>query len=229
MKTHIITIASLVVIGSGVSSCSSDSKKTEESGGATKEHKRAMTGAGIGTVAGAGLGAIVGGGKGAVIGGLTGAAIGGIIGHRQDEQAKELEKVAETKRTQEGIITKLKSDILFDSGKSAVKTSSKDNLNEMAEIMKKYPENVLTIVGYTDITGTSRFNEQLSKERADAVKKELVAAGLPANTITTHGFGPQNPVGDNDTADGRKQNRRVEIKIVADPNKVPKDAQTQKI
>lgn len=211
MKTHIITIASLLVIGSGMSGCSS-----------TSEHKKAATGAGIGGVAGAGLGAIVGGGKGAVIGGLTGAAIGGIIGDRQDKQAKELQKVAETKRTDEGITSKLKSDILFDSGKSTVKTNSKDNLQEMAEIMKKYPENVLTIYGYTDITGTSRFNEELSKNRADAVKKELVAAGMPAEVITTHGLGPQNPVATNDTAEGRKQNRRVEIKIVADPNKVPK-------
>jgi outer membrane protein OmpA-like peptidoglycan-associated protein len=218
MKTHIITIASLVVIGTGITGCSS-----------TSEHKKAATGAGIGTVAGAGLGAIVGGGKGAVIGGLTGAAIGGIVGDRQDKQAKELEKVAETKRTEEGITSKLKSDILFDSGKATVKSDSKDNLKEMADIMKKYPENVLTIYGYTDITGTSRFNEVLSKDRADAVKKQLVASGIPDNVIATHGLGPQNPVATNDTAEGRKQNRRVEIKIVADPNKVPKDAEKQKI
>lgn len=189
-----------------------------------KENKRAYTGAGVGAAVGAGAGAILGKKKGAVIGAVAGGAIGSVIGHRMDKQAKELEKVAETKRTDEGLIAKMKSDILFDTGKAQLKPEAKDNIKEMAAIMKKYPENVLTINGYTDITGPSKLNEELSEQRAQAVKKQLVEAGLPENVISTNGLGPQNPVADNDTAEGRKKNRRVEIEVTVDESKVPKDA-----
>ncbi len=87
--------------------------------------------------------------------------------------------------------------------------------------MKKYPENVLNIQGYTDDTGTSRVNEKLSDARAEAVKSQLVAAGIPAEVIKTEGLGPAHPVASNDTPAGRRQNRRVEIEIKVDEDKVP--------
>ena len=62
----------------------------------------------------------------------------------------------------------------------------------------------------------------MSQQRADAVKSQLVASGVPVNTISTVGMGPENPVGDNKTAPGRSQNRRVEIEITVDESKVPK-------
>ncbi len=131
------------------------------------ENKNTARGAAIGAGAGALAGAIMGNQsgsreKGAVIGGAFGGAIGSVIGNRMDKQAKELERVAETKRTAEGLITKLKSDILFDTGKAEVKDDAKDNLKEIAEIMHKYPENVLTIKGYTDAVGSDQANEILS-------------------------------------------------------------------
>jgi outer membrane protein OmpA-like peptidoglycan-associated protein len=152
----------------------------------------------------------------------VGAAIGGLIGKRMDNQAKELEKIAETKRTEQGLVSKLKADILFETGKSDLKPAAKTNLAEMAKIMKNYPENVLTINGYTDSTGTTKTNEALSQKRAEAVKSHLVASGLPAATISTVGLGPANPVGDNATAAGRQQNRRVEIVVTVDESKAPK-------
>lgn len=189
-----------------------------------KENKRAYTGAGVGAAAGAGVGAVLGKKKGAVIGAVAGGAIGSVVGHRMDKQAAELEKIAETKRTDQGLVTKLKSDILFDTGRASLKADAKNNLKEMAEIMKKYPENVLKINGYTDITGSSRLNEELSENRAESVKKQLVAAGMPESVISTDGLGPANPVASNDTAEGRKQNRRVEIEVTVDESKVPKDS-----
>lgn len=186
-----------------------------------KENKRTAAGAGIGTAVGAGIGGVLGKGKGAVIGGILGAGIGGYAGQRMDKQAKELEKVAETKRTEMGIITKLKSDILFDTGKAQLKPAAKESLKQMAEIMKKYPENVLTVAGFTDNTGSSQVNEELSEKRAEAVKKELVSDGLPETVINTQGMGPAQPVADNSTAMGRKQNRRVEIMIQVDESKLP--------
>jgi len=122
---------------------------------------------------------------------------------------------------EQGLITKLKSDILFDTGKSVLKPQAKSNLSEMASIMKKYPENVLSIYGYTDSTGTATVNNALSEERAEAVRQELVASGLPVNTISTYGRGSTMPIGDNKNVEGRKQNRRVEIEVTVDQSKVP--------
>ncbi|MES2526597.1 MAG: OmpA family protein [Bdellovibrionota bacterium] len=206
MKISLISLLSLLLF----ISCSS-----------VKENKKTYAGAGIGTAVGAGVGGILGKEKGAIIGGVLGAGIGGYAGSRMDKQAKELEKIAETRRTEMGIVTQLKSDILFETGKSSLKADAKNDLREMAAIMKKYPEDVLMIKGFTDDTGTSRINEKLSDARAEAVKSQLVAAGIPAEVIKTEGLGPAYPVATNDTATGRKQNRRVEIEIKADEEKVP--------
>src|SRR4051812_40866635 len=102
--------------------------------GCGTENKNTAKGAGIGAAAGGVLGAIVGhqtgnGRAGALIGAAAGAAVGGLVGRRMDKQAAELEKIAETKRTEQGLITKLKSDILFDTGKSDLKPAAKTNLS----------------------------------------------------------------------------------------------------
>lgn len=201
------------------------------SGCATSENKNTMAGAGIGAAAGAVVGGIIGHqtgnrNQGALIGAAIGGTIGGVAGRRMDKQAKELERIAETKRTEQGLVTKLKSDILFDTGKSNLKPQAQSNLKQMAEIMKKYPENVLTVNGYTDNTGSQKVNEELSKKRAEAVKSALVSNGMPADTISTQGMGPENPVADNKTADGRMKNRRVEIQVTVDESKIPKDQKT---
>lgn len=188
-----------------------------------KENKKTYAGAGIGTAVGAGLGGILGKEKGAIIGGVIGGSIGGYAGSRMDKQAKELEKIAETRRTEMGLVTKLKSDILFDTGKSALKPAAKQNLQEMANIMKKYPENVLMVKGFTDNTGTSAINEKLSAQRAEAVKNELQKDGLSNLSISTQGLGPAFPIASNDSASGRGQNRRVEIEITVDQSKLPKE------
>lgn len=187
-----------------------------------KENKKTYAGAGIGAAVGAGLGGIMGKERGAMIGGVIGAGIGGFAGSRMDKQAKELEKIAETKRTDQGLITKLKSDILFDTGKADLKPAAVTNLQQMSAIMKKYPENVLTVKGFTDNTGSEAVNEKLSAKRAAAVKQALTDQGLTNIPITTQGMGPSSPVAANTTAEGRNQNRRVEIEVTVDESKLPK-------
>ncbi len=209
MKNYMITVLALILMVVGCSSI--------------KENPKTAAGAGIGTVVGAGLGGIIGKEKGAMIGAVIGGGVGAYAGSRMDKQAKELEKIAETRRTELGIVTKLKSDILFPTGKATLKSEAKTNLKEMAEIMKKYPENVLMVKGFTDDTGTSKINEILSAKRAEAVKKELLKNGLTEIAISTQGLGPSLPVADNTTAVGRSQNRRVEIEITVDQSKLPKN------
>ncbi len=193
-----------------------------------KENENTTKGAGIGAVAGGVLGAVIGHqtgnrDQGALIGAAIGAGTGGLIGRRLDKQKKELERIAETQRTEQGLVTKLKSDILFDTGKANLKDQAKANLNELATIIKKYPENVLTVKGYTDDTGSDKVNIPLSENRAKAVQSQLVAAGVPAATVTSLGMGSSNLVDAGKTADARSKNRRVEIEITVDQTKVPKN------
>jgi outer membrane protein OmpA-like peptidoglycan-associated protein len=193
----------------------------------TSENPDATKGAGIGAAAGAVLGAVIGHQtghrtEGALIGAALGAGAGGVIGHRMDKQKKELEKIAETKRTDQGLITKLKSDILFDTGKSDLKPQAKESINQLAAIIKKYPENILTIKGYTDDTGSSKINLPLSEQRAQAVRNQLVTAGVPANTTSSLGMGSENLIDTGKTKAARAKNRRVEIEITVDESKVPK-------
>lgn len=190
--------------------------------------KNTAVGTGVGAAAGAAVGAILGHQtgnreKGALIGAALGAGVGGVVGHRLDKQKKELEKIAETKRTEQGLITKLKSDILFDTGKSNLKPMATNNINDLAAIMKKYPENILTIKGYTDNTGSKAINEKLSKARAESVRQQLVKDGMAGEVITSIGMADANPVAPNTSKDGRAQNRRVEIEITVDESKIPKD------
>lgn len=209
-----IFIAILISLALGLTGCQSAGKKTATGAG---------IGAGVGAIAGAIIGHQTGDRtKGAIIGAALGGAAGGGIGYRMDKQAKELEKIAETRRTEEGIVTKLKSDILFDTGKSNLKTGAINNLSQMAAIIKKYPENILTVKGYTDNTGSKAVNQALSEKRAQAVREELIKGGVPSPTVTVVGMGPESPVADNKTAQGRSQNRRVEIEITVDESKVPK-------
>lgn len=192
-----------------------------------KENENTTKGAGIGAAAGAIAGAIIGHQsgnreKGAVIGAIIGGGAGTLVGRRLDKQKKELEKIAETKRTEQGLMTKLKSDILFDTGKADLKEVAKSNIKQLAQIMKKYPENILTIKGYTDDTGSDKINIPLSEKRARAVQDELVLAGIPASTVTSVGMGAANPVDPAKNAEARSKNRRVEIEISVDESKVPK-------
>lgn len=196
------------------------------SAGCTTPGKRTAIGAGGGAAAGAGLGAIIGhqtgsAGKGAAIGAAVGAVLGGSIGNRLDKQAKDLAQIAETQRTENGIITKLRNDLLFDSGSADLKPQAKTSLDQIAGIVKQYPENQLVVVGYTDNKGSDSYNQQLSEQRARSVKLALISGGVPSSTIEAMGQGKSNPVASNDTADGRAKNRRVELNITPDPKRAP--------
>lgn len=209
----------LILIGTAAGMLSAGCATTQENPNATKG---AGYGAAIGAVAGAVIGHQTGRrNEGALIGAALGAGLGGTIGHRLDKQQKELEKIAETKRTEEGLITKLKSDILFDTGKSDLKPQAKESINQLAAIMKKYPENIITVKGYTDDTGATAVNNPLSQQRADAVRIQLVGAGVPAQVTTAIGMGASNPVDPGKTKEARAKNRRVEIEITVDESKVP--------
>ncbi|HKV75834.1 MAG TPA: OmpA family protein [Gemmatimonadales bacterium] len=102
--------------------------------------------------------------------------------------------------------------VSFETGKAALTTSSSDALDRVAAGLAEYQNLTIEIGGHTDNTGSRPTNIKLSKARADAVKAYLVSRGIAASRMTTKGYGPDAPIADNKSADGRSRNRRVELK-----------------
>jgi OmpA-OmpF porin, OOP family len=100
----------------------------------------------------------------------------------------------------------------FDTGKSTIKSSSHKMLNKVATILKSTQNMNVEIQGHTDNRGSNSMNAALSKARAKAVLKYLVGQGVDPDTLTANGYGPNQPADSNDTAEGRANNRRVELK-----------------
>ena len=103
--------------------------------------------------------------------------------------------------------------ILFDTGKSSFKKETDPVLQAMVAIFKEYPEANFAIEGHTDSVGSSKSNQLLSERRANAVRDYLISNGINADRLTAVGYGEDQPIDDNSTASGRKNNRRVEVKL----------------
>jgi outer membrane protein OmpA-like peptidoglycan-associated protein len=99
----------------------------------------------------------------------------------------------------------------FEAATTQLTPDSQPTVNNLASILKAYPNAQVQLVGYTDNTGTPDANQTLSQNRADAVKSILVTQGVPAERISTQGQGQNSPVASNDTEDGRLRNRRTEL------------------
>lgn len=103
--------------------------------------------------------------------------------------------------------------LLFETGKSTLKPESQEQLKNVAEIMKAFPSVEIKIGGYTDNVGDPAANMKLSDDRAKNVMAELVKLGVAENRMKAEGYGEQHPVADNKTAEGRQQNRRIDIRV----------------
>ncbi len=101
--------------------------------------------------------------------------------------------------------------ILFETGKSAVKPESMNIIDQIAEMLKSNPTLKVSIDGHTDNTGTAATNKTLSQNRANVVMTLLVSKGIDKTRLTAKGWGQEKPVADNATEDGKSKNRRVEI------------------
>ena len=193
--------------------------------------KGSLIGTGAGAAVGAGVGALIGGQKGAAIGAAIGTAVGAgtgaIIGDVMDRKAKELEDAldanVETVTDINGLTAvKVTFDngILFATNKSTLSSEAKAQLKTFAEQMQDLPDTQITVYGHTDNTGTAEVNERISKQRADAVTAQLTANGIDKARIVSEGKSFNEPVASNDTAEGRAQNRRVEVYISANSDMV---------
>ena len=210
MNAKIVTrLTVLAVAGSILAGC------------ATQQQTNTATGTGIGAALGAGIGALAGGGKGAAIGAGVGALAGGVTGYNWQTIHNKLSGASKGTGTQ---ITEqpdgsrklnIPSNVTFATDSYQINPQLYATLNELATQMNQNPQVVAQIRGYTDSTGSAAHNQTLSVNRAQSVAAYLTQHGVQPNRLDAQGFGSSNPIGDNNTAGGREQNRRVEIYLRA--------------
>jgi outer membrane protein OmpA-like peptidoglycan-associated protein len=104
--------------------------------------------------------------------------------------------------------------LLFDTGSATLQPRSREQLRNVAAILAAYPSTRVKIGGYTDNVGDDAANLDLSRARAESVRSELVALGVPAERLQAEGYGEQHPVASNDTETGRSQNRRISLLVL---------------
>ena len=125
---------------------------------------------------------------------------------------KQFNAILETRDTARGLIVNM-SDVLFDTAKFSLRPLAREKLAKVAGIVSGHPGLRLDVEGHTDSVGGDDYNQQLSEHRGESVRDYLTNQGMPVGSVTTKGFGKTQPVASNDTAQGRQQNRRVEIVI----------------
>lgn len=186
-------------------------------------NQRAKTGAAVGAVAGAVLGHQLhdknGRFVGAAVGALTGVAVGGYL----DEQQRRLERELAPERQnndirliridEETLKLELDSESTFAVNSSTVKPTFKTSLAKVSNVIAEYGRTAVHVVGHTDSTGTTSYNQQLSEKRSNSVGSHLAAGGVNRDRMRLTGRGESLPVASNTTSQGRDANRRVEIYI----------------
>ncbi|MBR0554103.1 OmpA family protein [Ciceribacter sp. L1K23] len=191
----------------------------------TGEQKMSNTagGAMLGAAAGALGGLAVGGSAtgrrdSALVGAAIGGLAGGMIGNYMDRQESELRAQLQgtgisVTRNGDRIILNMPSNITFATDQYAVMPQFYPTLNSVAIVLRKFDKTLIDVNGHTDSTGSLQHNEQLSQNRAQSVANYLFGQGVDSRRVSAMGFGPTQPVASNSTAEGRAQNRRVEIQI----------------
>lgn len=149
-----------------------------------------------------------------------GVALGDEVKRREDAEkraaqaAADVAKFASVKQEPRGMVITLSGSVLFTSGKSELLPAAQMKLNDVAKALTEQdPESSMVVEGHTDSQGGADFNQKLSQERAQSVRDYLVSRGIASDRITAEGFGASRTVGNNATAEGRANNRRVEIVV----------------
>lgn len=223
MKSISIKLFTLILVSAlTISACDSISKTA----------KGTVIGAGAGALAGAIIGKVAGNTTtGAIVGAAVGGASGAAIGNYMDRQSRELEEDlegAKVERVGEGIKITFDSGILFALNSSELSEASKEEIAKLAEILQKYEDTNVMFAGYTDSSGSDEYNLKLSEERAKSVAEYSAFTGVAATRMTITGYGEEDPIATNDTAEGRAENRRVEVAIWAN-DKLKKAAEKGEI
>jgi outer membrane protein OmpA-like peptidoglycan-associated protein len=183
----------------------------------SKAVKGAAIGAGVGIVAGL----LTGGNdlRNAAVGAGIGAIAGGGVGAYMDVQEAKLRQQMQgtgvtVSRNGDNITLNMPGNITFASNSADVNAKFYSALDGVDMILKEYDKTMIEIAGHTDSTGSAALNQSLSERRAQSVASYLTSKGLASSRILTVGAASSHPIASNDTAEGRQQNRRVELTIV---------------
>lgn len=188
-----------------------------------------ISGTSKGAIAGGLLGAVIGAAtapkadraKRALIGAGIGGVAGGGVGFYMDNQEKQLREElvgtgVQVRRTEAGQIDLIMpGNITFDVSSAAVQASFKPTLASVARVLSEYDDTLVTISGHTDSSGSNEYNQLLSEQRASAVANIILESGIVFERVAAVGYGENQPIADNGTANGRAENRRVEITLDA--------------
>lgn len=198
---------------------------------ATDEYgrKRPLSDAERGAIIGAASGAVIGGlasknkKKGILLGAVGGGIAGTAVGAYMDKQKQDLEKVLAPERGAGSIqVEKLAGDILrvtmteqtaFEIDSAQIKPGFHSTMDKIGSVVNRYGKTHLTIVGHTDSTGSTQHNQGLSQRRAQAVQNYFAQQGVIPERMAAEGKGEAAPRASNNTAEGRRLNRRVEVYI----------------
>jgi outer membrane protein OmpA-like peptidoglycan-associated protein len=188
---------------------------------------RRVQGAVLGTLAGAAAGAAIDDhkrGRGALIGAAVGGLAGAGVGHVLERQKEEIDRIPDAAVEQQGeaLLVTFPGEVLFDSGSSTLAPGAFGRLDQLADTLGRHPDMLVIVKGHTDDEGPEGANQALSERRADAVRSYLVAQGVSPARVSAVGLGESQPLVTNTTAEGRQQNRRVEIELrPSDPLREP--------
>lgn len=180
---------------------------------------RQRTGAMTGALIGAAIGASSDDDKlakaavGAAVGGLIGGAIGSDLDRQAAELRAQMSGSSTVTNTGNALIVTMPQDILFATDSATLRPDLRRDLQAVARNLLSYPNSTIEVIGHTDNTGGAAYNQDLSERRARAVADELRFNGVPAGRVAAYGRGEDQPIASNYTAEGRAQNRRVEIII----------------
>ena len=215
-RSVLIGLATIAVSGALVS-CTTNPYTGERE--ASNTGKGAAIGAAIGAVAGVLTGddaderrkrALIGAGVGA----LAGAGVGAYMDRQEAKLREELRGTGvSVTRIGDDIILNMPGNITFAVNQASIDAGFYPVLNSVSKVAKEFNKTLIDVAGHTDSTGTVAYNMDLSQRRARSVSQYLQSQGVDSARIYAEGYGPHYPIADNSTAQGRSDNRRVEIAL----------------
>jgi len=186
-----------------------------------QDNPNTTAGALLGALGGAAVGTLFGGDDrrnalvGAGIGLLAGAAVGNYLDNQERELRADLAGTgAEVTRDGDQLLVNFPSNITFATDSSEIRPSFYRVLDDVSATLNRYPQSYLDVVGHTDSTGSNEYNQALSERRASAVANYFRSQGVAPARIASYGLGETQPIASNATAEGRAENRRVELRII---------------
>jgi len=220
MKTTTLVRSTLLVIAAAVimAGCETTDAYTGE-----KKVNNASKGAGIGALAGAVLGAATGDNSkerreraliGAGIGALTGAGVGAYMDKQEAKLRAQLQGTGvSVTRNGDDLVLNMPGNITFKTASADLNANFYRVLDSVSLVLKEFDKTTIDVEGHTDSDGSEAYNQQLSLNRANSVGSYLQSHGVNGQRIVAFGAGEAHPVASNSTAEGKQQNRRVELKL----------------